>query len=188
MPRGNRTRSPSTSAPAAAYSVQRVGIVAHDHADLFEDRVGVVLDDARGPRRSPPRTAASVRVRNGDASMCVASRAAWRPAPPSRSTARGGSRRHEAPPSPGRTRPAARRAATSAAPRWRPATVVGVGKPHRADEVRLERGLDRGLDLHDLARDPGDLGAGGLREERAHRAAPGRVADVASDRRGRSRG
>src|SRR6185369_14775772 len=60
--------------------------------------------------------------------------------------------------------------------------IVGVGKPHGPDEVRLERGLDRGLDLDDLARNPGDLGAGGLREKRPDRAAARGVADVARNR------
>ena len=45
MPRGKRTRSPWTSAPALAQEPQRVGVAAELEADLLEDRVGVALDD-----------------------------------------------------------------------------------------------------------------------------------------------
>ena len=45
IPRGKRTRSPSTSAPASREQPERVGVAAELDADLLEDRVGVVLDD-----------------------------------------------------------------------------------------------------------------------------------------------
>jgi hypothetical protein len=49
--------------------------------------------------------------------------------------------------------------------------------------VRLERGLDRGLDLDDPARDLGGLLPRRTRQQRADGARAGRVADVARDRR-----
>ena len=44
IPRGNRTRVPSTSAPAARKISTRLGKVADLDPDLLEQRVGVVLD------------------------------------------------------------------------------------------------------------------------------------------------
>ena len=45
MPGGQRTRSPSTSAPAAFQICQRLGVVAVVDADLRQDGVGVALDE-----------------------------------------------------------------------------------------------------------------------------------------------
>ena len=46
---GSGRASPSTSAPASAKRSIALGVVAHLDADLFEDRVGVVLDDQFEP-------------------------------------------------------------------------------------------------------------------------------------------
>ena len=43
-PLGKCTRSPFTSAPASFHS-QRLGVVAEVDADLFQHRVGIVLDE-----------------------------------------------------------------------------------------------------------------------------------------------
>ena len=45
IPRGKRTRSPSTSAPRFAEEPEGIRIASKDQPDLLEDRVGVVLED-----------------------------------------------------------------------------------------------------------------------------------------------
>src|SRR5439155_12002605 len=52
----------------------------------------------------------------------------------------------------------------------------GMRDRHGVDEMLLEAGLDRRLDLFDGARDPLDLVASLAREQRDERAGPGRVA------------
>ena len=202
IPRGNRTRSPWTSAPASRSRPERVLVAAELDADLLEDRVGVVLDDReallaedleRGQRAGEERQPLDL-VAEADGAPALAATGA----PVAHALA------HRSSPGPGRAgvaavprRPAAARGGPPA-PAFRPGVAATVGRDrpgrqrddpleigaggrpvrdrHRLDEMLLEPRLDRGLDLLDAADDGLDLAPGGARQQGDQRAGAGRVA------------
>ena len=176
IPRGKRTRSPSTSAPASRRS--RSASASPRNSTPTSSRIVSALC-SMSARPSSPRTSngASVRVRNGTCSAWAASRSAWRAArpplapslrcrpsgvlPACRSRPRraasslvAGVRRRRRPPSAG----ARSGSATTAAQVRERGGLVREG--HRLHEVLLEARLDRGLDLLDPPDDALDLASG----------------------------
>ena len=171
IPRGNRTRTPSMSAPACGKQPKRLGVAAELDADLLEDRVGVLLDERQAllaedlERRELAGQERDVLGVGGQPERLARRPAA---AAPSRRVV------HQAS-SLGRSRPPRRRRRSLRASAT-PAAEVGVarsgkvddgrqvreggglvGEGHRLDEVLLEARLDGGLDLLDASDDALDL-------------------------------
>ncbi len=157
-------------------------------ADLLEDRVGVVLDRARGPPRDRTSNGFSVRVMNGtfSATACSARGAAARAAAGRRGLGRSVAHAVLLPsvpsaPASAAAWPVRRPARRAGRPRRRAAgTAPCVRDAHRVDEVLLEPRLDRGLDLLDASDHVLDLRARRAVQQRDPRAGPRRVAGAAS--------
>ena len=193
MPRGKRTRSPWTSAPASR-NRRSASASPRNSSPTSWRIVSAFSSMIESPSSLRISNGLNVRVRYGSRSTfsCWLARSATRPArPPARRPwAFDHQRSSEAwattAASPA-SFPTLARAGRLAAGHGSPGRQLDgeaemrhrrrlVGEGHRLDEVLLEARLDRGLDLLDLADDRLDLAPGRAREEGDERAGPGRVA------------